>query len=46
MSELEIVRQELYRVIEDGDSHEILRVSQALDKLILDYMIVDEFVTL
>lgn len=38
MSELEIVRQELYKVLDLGDSGEILRISQKLDKLILDHM--------
>jgi len=38
MPELENVRQELYKVIELGDSNEILKVSQMLDKLILDHM--------
>lgn len=38
MNQLEALRQKLYEAIEEGNSDDILKVSQELDKLILLYM--------
>jgi hypothetical protein len=38
MQQIEYLRQKLYEVIETGITEEILKVSQEMDELILDYM--------
>ncbi|MCX7922182.1 MAG: aspartyl-phosphate phosphatase Spo0E family protein [Clostridia bacterium] len=38
MSQLECLREKLYKVIETGDTEYILKISQELDELILNYM--------
>ena len=37
MYQLENLREKLYKVIDSGDSREILKISQELDRLILLY---------
>lgn len=38
MSQIEYLREKLYKVIETGDVDYILKVSQELDELIMVYM--------
>jgi len=38
LNQIELLREKLYKVLEAGDNKRILRISQKLDKLIVNYM--------
>ena len=38
MSQIEFLRQKLYKVLEAGDKEAVIKISQELDRLIVIYM--------